>query len=49
MKNFVLKNFILVSLNNFKDHINKIEESNNPGKTPNSLITNPDKNDPISP
>ena len=29
--------------------INKIEESNNPGKIPNSLITNPEKNDPNSP
>ena len=46
---FVLKNFILVSLNNFKDHINKIEESNNPGKIPNSLITNPEINDPVLP
>ena len=49
VKNFVLKNFILVSLNNFKDHINKIEESNNPGKIPNSLMTNPEKKDPTSP
>ena len=49
MPTFVLKNFILVSLNNFKDHINKIEESNNPGKMPNSLITKPETNAPISP
>ena len=49
VKTFVLKNFILVSLNNFKDHINKIEESNNPGKIPNSLMTNPEKKDPTSP
>ena len=33
----------------FKDHTNKIEERKNPGKIPNSLIINPDKNDPISP
>ena len=29
--------------------MNKIEERNNPGKMPNSLITNPEKNAPISP
>jgi len=49
VKSFVLKNFTLVSLNNFKDHINKIEQSNNPGKIPNSLITKPEKKDPNSP
>ena len=49
VKSFVLKNLILVPLNNFNDHINKIEERNNPGKIPNSLITNPEKNEPISP
>ena len=30
-------------------NINKIEERNNPGKIPNSLITNPEKNEPVSP
>ena len=44
-----MKNVIFVSLNNFKDHMNKIEERNNPGKFPNSLITNPEKNDPVLP
>ena len=29
--------------------MNKIEERNNPGKIPNSLITNPEKNEPVSP
>ena len=49
MKIFIFKNFIFFSLNSFKDHINKIEENNNPGKMPNYLITNPEKNDTISP
>ena len=35
-------------LNNFKDHINRTKDNNNPGRIPNSLIINPDNQAPDS-
>ena len=45
----ILKNFIFDPLKNFNDHINKSNENSNPGRSPNSLITIPDKKAPVSP
>ena len=46
--NFILRKVIFELLNNFKDHITKINDNKNPGKTPNSFTIKPDNQAPIS-
>ena len=46
--NFILRKVSFELLNNFKDHITKINDNKNPGNTPSSLTIRPDNQAPIS-